>query len=135
MGGLQAARQPQTPIFRPADEVTLFARLGSMAVKDEVVLASYETSNPLPAWAPLRLVIGHGPESVGMAELLPEVAAFYSGYTADEQRLALLRRFNVHYVFWGPAERLLGSWDPRQAAFLQPLDQFGEYAVFRVNLK
>jgi hypothetical protein len=134
-GGLQAARQPQTPLFRPADEVALFERLGSTANKDEVVLASFATSNPLPAWAPLRLVIGHGPESAGMAELLPEVASFYSSGTTDAQRLALLTRFDVRYVFWGPAERRLGSWDPNLAAFLQPLDQVGEYAVFQVNLK
>ena len=135
LGGLQAARQPQTPLFRPASEVALFERLGSIANKGEVVLASFETSNPLPAWASLRLVIGHGPESAGMAELLPEVAAFYSSATTDAQRLALLNRFGVRYVFWGPAERLLGDWDPHRAAFLQLLDQVGEYAVFRVNLK
>jgi hypothetical protein len=134
-GGLQAARQPQMPLFRPAAEVALFERLGSTVIKDEVVLASFETSNPLPAWAPLRMVIGHGPESAGMAELLPEVAAFYSSDTTDVRRLALLRRFDVHFVFWGPAERLLGDWDPHQATYLQPLYQVGEYAVFQVNMK
>jgi hypothetical protein len=128
---LQAAR-PALPAFRPAAEVRLFERLAQEAQPGEVALAAYETGNALPAWAALHVLIGHGPESADLALLQPQVAAFYDAAGNDAQRLELLRRWNVRYVFWGPAERNLGGYDPRQAGYLQLLAEEGEYAVFQV---
>ncbi len=36
----------------------------------QVVLAAYETGNPMPAWAPVRVLVGHGPESIHLSELI-----------------------------------------------------------------
>lgn len=132
MGGLLAVSRPNTPLFRPGDEVRLFEYLQSQAPPATVVLAAYETSNPLPAWAPVRVLIGHGPESIHLSQLRPQVEAFFAPQTPDAQRLDLIRRFNVRYVFWGPAERALGGWSPAQAAYLQPVYQSGEYQLFQV---
>ncbi|MBN1146804.1 MAG: hypothetical protein JXA78_06085 [Anaerolineales bacterium] len=131
-GGLLAAGRPGLPIFRPAQEVEVFEYLGANAQPGEVVLSSFETGNPLPAWAPVRVVIGHGPESANLAELLPRVSAFYSPATLDAQRIELLQQFDVRYVIWGPAERALGAWDPSAAAYLAPLYTSGDYTVLRV---
>jgi hypothetical protein len=130
--GILSSSHAMLPVFRPADEVAIFEFLGQNSPPDGVVLTSYETGNALPAWAPLRVVIGHGPESVNLAELRPLVNQFYESSSIDEQRLELLRRFNVNYVFWGPIERKLGSWDPGQASYLKLIHQVGEYQVFEV---
>jgi hypothetical protein len=131
-GGLLAASRPGVPLFRPRDEVSLFEYLQAQAQPGSAVLAAYETSNPLPAWAPVKVLIGHGPESIHLAELKPLVEAFYSSETTDAQRLELLRRFDVGYVFWGPIEQALGDWRPGQAAYLQPVYQQGAYQLFQV---
>ena len=68
-GGLQAAWQPAEPVFRPAAEVQAFLFLAAEAEVNDVVLTSYTTGNALPAWAPVQVVIGHGPESVDLARL------------------------------------------------------------------
>ncbi len=75
-GGLLAAQGRGSPLFRPAAEVRIFERLADESEPDQIVLAAFETGNALPAWAPLRVIIGHGPESVQLAELEPQVALF-----------------------------------------------------------
>jgi hypothetical protein len=132
-GGLMTAVNIDTPVFRSAQEVEVFEALRSEGDVYPVVLAAYETGNALPAWAPMRVVIGHGPESVNLAELRPQVAAFYSQETSHEGRLDFLRQFDIRFVFWGPAERELGNWDPNQAPYLRPLYQVGAYSVFEFD--
>jgi hypothetical protein len=131
-GGLMAAGRPGQPVFYPSNEVTLFETLGSRARPGEVVLTSFKTGNILPAWAPLRVVIGHGPESANLASLQPQVEAFYQAQTSDGERLELLQTYHVRYVFWGPDERSLGAWNPQDAAYLSLVSQSGEYAVYEV---
>jgi hypothetical protein len=76
-GSLITAVQPGLPVFQPSDEVTVFERLGDHAIPGAVVMASYQTGNALPAWSPLRVVVGHGPESAGLDRLLPLVQRFF----------------------------------------------------------
>ncbi len=132
VGGAGVAAQPALPAFRPVEEISAFETLASASLPGEVVLAAYDTGNALPAWTSLRVVIGHGPESADLAELRPLVEGFYQTGTSDEQRLSLLQRFHVRYVFWGPEERLLGDWDPAQAGYLESLARAGGYQVFKV---
>jgi hypothetical protein len=133
MGGFLATGHPSPPIFRHKDEVSSFLYLAKNAPPDSIVLATFETGNALPAWAPLRVVIGHGPESVNLAELRPQVQTFYSTSISDNQRIESIREWGVQYVFWGPAERILGDWNPAQASFLKLDFEAGEYQVYRVN--
>jgi hypothetical protein len=129
-GGWMAARQPGLPLFRPADEAVAFRWVNAHSFAGDVVLASFDTSNALPAWAHVRVLVGHGPESVGAAELWPRVQAFYRAETSDSQRLALLNQFGVRFVLWGPEERKLGGWQPESMSILQRVFQSGEYDVY-----
>jgi hypothetical protein len=134
-GALLTATQLKPPIFRPVDEVILFNRLAAEVQPGQVMLADYPTGNALPAWAPLRVVIGHGPETIGLAELRPQVTRFYEAGVNDMERQALLQSQSVDYVFWGPHERALGgiyAWDPSLAGYLSLWMTEGEYAVYRV---
>ena len=130
VGGIMAIRVPSQPLFRPTAEIAAFQYLAQNAETDAVVLASRETGNPLPAWAPLQVVVGHGPETIHAEELLPRVEAFYQPGTPSEERLALLSEYHVDYVFYGPAERDLGNWNPSQAEYLTPVYQTDGYTIF-----
>ena len=127
------ALTPSGPLFRPAGETAAFEHLNATADNQSVVLSAYETGNPLPAWAPVFVVIGHGPESVHLEELSPRVAAFYQPGTPDSRRLALLDEFGVDFVFRGPVERALGDWNPAEAEYLSLVFQQGGYEIYRVN--
>ena len=132
-GGLLTSWQPSMPVFRPRDEILAFEYLKQSAAKGDVVLASFDTSNALPAWAPLRVVIGHGPESVGLADLRPQVDAFYSSASSDEERRQFLEEQKVRFVIWGPLERGLGQWDLGKASYLRKLFEVGEFQIFEIT--
>ena len=134
-GGIQAASSRSEPVFRPASETRLFEKLAEHSKLGSVILSAYQTGNALPAWAPVRVVIGHGPESLHRYEIQQEVEAFYTHATPDEQRQDLIDRFDVHYVWWGPHERLLGSWNPVQAEYLKLVGEEGDYMLFEVVRK
>ena len=126
------AGHPGGPIFRPTQEVQAFEFLAANANVDDVILSSYNTGNPLPAWAPLRVLVGHGPESANLDELLLHVDAFYKVSTPDSERQALIEEFDIRYIFWGPEERAIGDWDPLQAVYLTTIYKQGEYQIFQV---
>ena len=135
MGSLTSIQQPATPVYRPREEIQAFTALANTGKSDPVVLAAYDTGNALPAWAPVRVLIGHGPESIHLKNLQPEVDAFFDSNTPDRNRLLLIHQFGVKYVFWGPLERKLGDWDPYTSPFLKLVYQKGEYSFFAVTDK
>ena len=132
VGGLQAVKHPGLPIFRPMEEVDAFQFLANYCEDDDIVLASFETGNALPAWTPVRVLIGHGPESIALEELRPQVKAFFDTSTTESERSSLLERLNVRFVFWGPNEKALGDWNPAKAGYLEPVYEQGEYMIFEV---
>ncbi len=132
-GGMRTAIRPSPPAFVPAAEVQALAWLEANARLGDVVLASYPTGNLLPAWAPVRVIIGHGPESASLEQLRPEVEAVFDGDTSDDHRLAMLRAHDVAFVFYGPEEQSLGSWDPDSARYVALAWDQGDYRVYRVT--
>jgi hypothetical protein len=131
-GSLRTANQPQTPSFIPSDAAEAYDALRSLAVGGEAVMASFETGNILPAWAPVRVLIGHGPESVGLAEAKKQVETFYAADTTDEVRRSILDAHEVRFVFAGPPESGLGEWDPAGALYLEPVYSSDSYRIFAV---
>jgi hypothetical protein len=131
-GGLLAASSPGLPLFRPADEVRLFEALGATAEQSAGVLSAYQTGNALSAWAPLTVVIGHGPETANLDALRWQAAGFFSLQWTSAERLAFIRVYHVRYIFWGPEERALGGWDPGSESFLRLAAQQGSYTVYEV---
>ncbi len=132
VGGLFTVNHPAQPVYLPAAEVKLFNNLAARASKDAVVLAEYATSNALPAYAPVRTLVGLEPESMNLTQIQPRVDCFYHADCPDSARAALLREFHVRYVLWGPAERAAGSWDVRSAPYLRLVQSADEYALFEV---
>ncbi|GAB4529666.1 MAG: hypothetical protein Fur0018_16390 [Anaerolineales bacterium] len=132
-GGLLSVTHPAAPLFVPEEEAALYETLVGRAAPSDVALSAFESGNVLPVWAPVYVVIGHGPESVNLADLRPRVAAFYAAETPDSARRALLDEFHVRWVVWGPAERALGDADLTQMPFLRLAESRGAYVLFEVG--
>jgi hypothetical protein len=133
-GGVMTAWSVRAPIFVSASVARAYeflAQPGGSA--EQVVLASYQTSNALPAWAPVRVVIGHGPESINGPELRKDVECFYQTSCTDAFRTRFIRELGVQAVLWGPNEKQLGDWDPRSAPFLEQVYHENDDWVFRVK--
>lgn len=111
-GGLQVAMHPGEPAFRAAEEVAAFRWLADNAEPGDLVLSSFQTGNALPAWAPLYVVIGHGPESAHLTTFQEKVEAIFRGPSLEPEEAALFSNWGVDWVWFGPDERDLGSWEP-----------------------
>ncbi|HTX78070.1 MAG TPA: hypothetical protein VMC62_00300, partial [Longilinea sp.] len=129
-GSINAVLSPNSQLFIPGDEVAAFRALPASR---SVVLASFDTSNALPAWTNVETLTGHGPESINFNSIEPKVEQFFMVSTSDQDRLELIHTFNVAYVIWGPNEQKLGTWDPNNAQFLTRIYGNTEYSVFEVT--
>lgn len=130
VGSVISATNLDSPVYRPVDEISSINYLRGIAKSGEIVLSSYETGNALPAWAPMRVVIGHGPESIGLENLLGTVNTFYNYSTPDVGRIEFIKDLDIQYIFWGPEERKLGDWNPNKAPYLNKIYDEGGYSIF-----
>ncbi len=129
-GGIKGVLSPQEPLFRPNGEVSAFQYLSGGVDDQPVVLADYRTGNPLPAWAPVRVIIGHGPESVGLKTLSAQITKIFSQHTSDTFRQEFIAEHGVDYVFWGPNERQLGGWEPSLTDYLERIYSANGYEIY-----
>ncbi|HEY57756.1 MAG TPA: hypothetical protein G4O04_04360 [Anaerolineae bacterium] len=131
-GGFRVANSPALPAFRPTAEVQAFSALARRASPGDGVLAAYATGNALPAWAPVRVPLGLGPESAPWSDNEALVQTVLCGQGSSAQRLARLRTYGVRWVFFGPAERALGHWNPAEEPWLRQRYAAQGYALFEV---
>ena len=99
-GAGRAAWFPGSPVFRSAGEAAAFAYLADHAPSGSVVLAPVAVGNALPAFAPVRVVIGHGPETIGFDRIRPDVEAFFERRLSEDAGGRLMDEHGVDYVFW-----------------------------------
>jgi len=97
------------------------------------VLAAYNTSTIIPARAPVRVTLGHLSETIDVDARKSEVQNFFNAGTSDRWRRELLARLNLNYVWYGPEERALGTYDPAQASYLQEAYSAGDVRLYRVK--
>lgn len=133
VGSFQVASDPAPPAFVSVDQTRAFQWLAENVTSGSVVLAEFATSNTLPAWAPVVVPIGHGPESVGLIELKPQVEAIYGGSLNSDGRYSWLQHENIDYIFYGERERLLGSWNPDHESYLTNVYQSDSIAIYAVD--
>ena len=77
IGGTLALSRPTEPLFIRQSQADVFACLADTLPGGSIVLSRYEIGNPLPAYAPLVSYIGHGPETVFLAEKRIAVEKFF----------------------------------------------------------
>lgn len=133
IGGINIAIHPSEPAFRPVEEVEAALWLFGEVETGSVVLASYSSGNMLPALAPVRVIIGHGPESSNLEALLPQVSAFYGDEMVNQERISFIDDMEIEYVWHGPHERELGSWDPADAGSLTSIYSNINYEIYQVT--
>ena len=133
LGAVIAVWKPDYPLYRQENQVQMFKFIDGIAEDGDVVLAAYGTSNALPAWAPVRTLIGHGPESINLEVANEQVKEFYATESDTAFRENLIEEFGIRYVVWGPEEKSLGKRDLDQDHLLEKIYQMNGYSVFAVK--
>ena len=132
IGAVALLQGQSEPIFRPATEQRAADWLAQRA-QGQVVLSDYMTGNYLPTRGAVRVFLGHGPETMHSSEKRELVEQFYDSETDDVWRRNLITTYDVRWVWWGPWERALGTFDPHEATYLRRAYDAGGYAVFEVE--
>ena len=83
----------------------------------------------IPAWAGNRVVYGHPFETIEAQRKEAEVVHFFSPEATEEERRALLNRYDVRYVLHLPAGNALDG----RALRLTPVWSEGEATLYRVG--
>ena len=134
-GGLATASQPEWPIYHPAEELAALDYLRLEVPQDSVVMSSVASGNILPAYAGVRVYVGHGPETLNGEEKHETAGLFFDGGMTDEARRDLLAEINARYVWFGPPEVAdgcsEGCFDP-DALGLVPVFEEGAYTIYEV---
>lgn len=102
-----SALRPSPPAFERGDYAQAYQLLGQVAGDGDVVLSAFGTANALPAWAPVRVPIGHGPESVRLEEMQLRVIRFYQEDGTVAARMA--DELGASWFLWGPRESELSG--------------------------
>ncbi len=131
LGAMASAGNASTPLFRPEPEIKVYNYLAENASSGAVVLAAYESGNNLPAWAPQRVVLGHGPETMNRDLVEQDIKKIFSLDYTDIFREKLLKKYDVNYVLWGPMEKELGAWNPAGADYLCEIYISEDYAIYQ----
>lgn len=134
-GGALRAAHPEWPTFHPADDRAALGWLQANAPPGSIVLAEGETGSYLPAYASVRTVVGHGPETIDGERKRAVVDAFFLGGLDDDDRLDWLDETGTAYVWVGKAERATtcqdACFDPATLG-LRPVFSEGSVTIYAV---
>ena len=129
MGVNQAA----SGFYLSSGEVEAFTWLSRETSPTDVVLASPQTGNLIPAWAGNRVYYGHPFETVAADVKLKRLQTFFAGAMSPEEGKTFLRQAGVTYVYFGERERQMGQLDPTNEPYLSPSFSKGTVRILRVT--
>jgi hypothetical protein len=132
ISGLYVSTRPADLFYAPAAQV--MATWLTEHAPDQPVLSAWQTGSLLAAQGTVRVFLGHPVETLDYAAKTASVERFFQAATTTEERLSLLRRYDIAYVAYGPWERELGAFDPAGAPELRQVFAAGDYALYEVVL-
>jgi hypothetical protein len=128
-----AAATRASALFWSADLLAGVDWLEENSSWEETVLSSFESGNLITARIGHRVVVGHWMETVNYEEKREAADRFFAAATPNSERLRLLERYSVSYVFYGPYEQALGNFEPANANYLAPVFTLHNVNVYQVT--
>ncbi len=119
-------------LFYPSEVIKAVDWLKAHSKPDDVTFSSYSTGNLIPAHAGRRVFLGHEMETVDFARKKEIVQAFFTRM-ASEERCAILEKYGVDFIFFGPYERTIGQLSPEGLECVEKIYQEGGVEIFRVR--
>ena len=88
--------------------------------------------NIIPAYAGRPVYVGHGVETPAFGPKQTEVAWFFDHNRDQDKEINFLRRRNIDYLFYGPSERALGSYQPETKFYLRATYTNSQVQIYQV---
>jgi hypothetical protein len=121
------------PYYLYQDDLAAMRWLGENAEPDDVVLSSYTIGHYIPGLTGCRPFLANAVMTMDSHRKEQIVTAFFDPATPEAEREALLRQYGVRYLFYGPAERALGGYDPASSPLFQEVFASGRVRVYGVR--
>jgi len=99
---------------------------------DEVTLSRNTTGNYIPAFSGKNVYIGHKVETISYSIKLMETEWFFKDNKNEQIERDFLEKRNIDYIFFGPNEFILGSYDPNIKQYLHPVYSNVEVTIYKV---
>lgn len=107
------------PYYLHKDEISALNWLDKNASSDSVVLSSLTIGQYIPAMTGTHAFLAHWAQTVDFYGKTDMVNEFYAAGTSDARRQQILAQYWVSYVFYGPAEKALGGYQPDHSNYLK----------------
>ncbi len=128
-GAVSSLLIPTPPMFQPRSLIESMNAIGNDCLLKDVVLAPYDVSNILPAYIPVRVVTGHGPESKNLAEIQVFVDNFFSQVNLESSQ-SFFNQFQIRYIIFPQT-----AYVERTAWWFQNselLFENGDFSVYKI---
>ena len=129
------------PYYLDRDERGALDWLAAHAGRQDIVLSTPIVGAYMPPYCGVLTYVSHWAETADLPRKLNELRGFLQGFTSHEWRIGFLRDQRIRYVYFGMAERSLGStegttgpFDPSRASYLHPVYQSKEVTLYEVRL-
>jgi len=120
------------PVYLPVTVVDAFDWLRTHTGREEIVLCTALTGNFIPGRSGNRVYLGHWSETVRLKEKESEVRRFFQSMD-NRERDDFINKERISYLFYGPDERALGSFNPFQWTQLSSVYRNRDVTIFRVR--
>ena len=121
------------PYYLYQDEIKALRWLDDHAESQDVVLASVQVGRFIPVFAGSHTFLGHWAQTVSLYDKRERVERFFDAEIDDTERLETLQTFQVDYVIYGPAERVLGRYDLSKSSLFSVVFSSPQVTVYHVN--
>ena len=99
-GAILSILNPNEPQFILRERVNVYYLLSQTAEENAVVLAPFEVSNELPAYGKLRVVTGHGPESINKQDTERFLNNLYSYQINESSACVFVTKHMIKYIWF-----------------------------------
>lgn len=127
------AIQRPYPFFHERAEIEAIDWLAAETEWRETVLSAYGTGSYIPSRIDHRVFVGYWAETARFEAKVEMVDRFFQAETPDPWRRELLHQYDIAYVYSGPRERMLGTFDPDATDYLIPVFANDMVTIYRVQ--
>jgi hypothetical protein len=121
------------PFYLYQDEVAAMRWLESNTDPDQVVLSAFSTGHYIPGLAGNRAFLSNAVMTLDFNHKRGLVDEFFESTTPDARRLQIVQKYDIEYVFFGPAERTLGGYNPAASSLLTQAFSTSVVSIYRVE--
>lgn len=125
----------QYPYYLHRDELAALNWLEHNSFPSDVVISSQTIGQYIPSMSGNRAFLAHVAQTMHFFQKREMVNLYFSETTPEDQRIEIIRRYNIGYVFYGGQERALGRYDPDDSPYLQKVFSKGKVSVYKVHLE